>query len=293
MATSAEAKAYAWHTDVPAYDTESYGGAINASYRFTTANIHRRESRGLLMRVGYRYEYQRYALTPEGVEDLSFSEKIALGFDPVTGRGDGTLGSVWTSLDYTSVDQPLDPRRGYSGQLRLEHAAPWMGGTFRFDSGVFEARGYYPFRPVVVAARVQLATITGSDVNAVPISERLFLGGANVMRGWGRYELSPLSEGGLPIGGRSALSLTAELRRMVTDSFGAVVFLEGGNVWPGSGEFHTSLRYDVGAGVRWLSPVGIVRGDVGWQLTPIPGLTVDDELLTRRWRIQISIGQAF
>jgi len=293
LATAAEGKVYAWWTNIPAYDTQSYGGAVNVAYRLTTARIHQRESRSVLLRVGYRHEFQRYQLTPEGTEDLSFAEKIALGFDPITGRGAGTLGSIWTTIDFSSVDQLLDPRRGYSGHVRLEHAAPWLGGTFRFDSGLFEARGYYPVGAFVAAARLQLAAITSRTVDAVPISERLFLGGTNNMRGWGRFEVSPLSEGGLPIGGRSALSITGELRRMFNDSFGAAAFLEAGNVWAGTGEFHPSLLYDVGGGVRWMSPVGIVRGDVAWQLTPLPGLQVDNQLLTQRWRIQISIGQAF
>jgi outer membrane protein insertion porin family/translocation and assembly module TamA len=293
--TSADTQLYAWWTDIPTYTSQSNGGTIDAVYRISPIGARRRENRkDIIIRAGYRFENQRYALTDQGVSDLSFSEKISLGFDPVTGRGSGTISSLRATVDRASVDQPLDPRRGYSGSLYLEHAAPWLGGTFRYDEGRFEARGYYPVGETVFAGRFQIGTITGTGVEAVPISERFFLGGTTVMRGWGRYELSPLSESGLPIGGRSQMAITLEMRRMFSKNWGAAVFVEGGNVWSGSGEFHPgSLRYDIGPGVRWRSPVGIVRADLGYQLTPIPGLTVDDQLVTRRWRVQISIGQAF
>jgi outer membrane translocation and assembly module TamA len=126
------------------------------------------------------------------------------------------------------------------------------------------------------------------------VSTRYYLGGTTTLRGWGRYEVAPLSDSGEPLGGRSMLITSVEARYRIHGSFSGVLFADAGNVWDRSQDFHPgSLKVDVGPGIRWSSPVGIVRGDVGWQLTPIAGLVIDGVPSTRRWRIQISIGQAF
>jgi outer membrane protein insertion porin family/translocation and assembly module TamA len=53
------------------------------------------------------------------------------------------------------------------------------------------------------------------------------------------------------------------------------------------------LRYDIGPGCRYDTPIGPLRFDVGYQLNPIPNLTINGQPQTRRWRIHFSIGQAF
>ena len=72
------------------------------------------------------------------------------------------------------------------------------------------------------------------------------------------------------------------------------VFLDGGNVWEGEWDFNLGdMRYDVGPGLRYNTPVGPFRFDIGYQLNPIPGLAPEGEVLTRRFRLHFSIGQAF
>jgi outer membrane protein insertion porin family/translocation and assembly module TamA len=53
------------------------------------------------------------------------------------------------------------------------------------------------------------------------------------------------------------------------------------------------LRYDAGTGVRYATPIGPVRFDLGYQLNPIAGLLIDSEPQKRRWRMHFSVGQAF
>ena len=85
-----------------------------------------------------------------------------------------------------------------------------------------------------------------------------------------------------------------ELRVPVVGNLGAVLFLDGGNVWTNPWDFNLNdLRYDVGPGIRYNTPIGPLRVDVGYQLNPIPGLLVNGEPETRRFRVHFSIGQAF
>jgi len=128
----------------------------------------------------------------------------------------------------------------------------------------------------------------------VPFFKRYFLGGATNLRGWGRFEVSPLSDRGNPIGGHSFANVSAELRVPIRGKLAAVLFADGGNVWSSPWDFNfNDLRYDVGPGLRYATPIGPLRIDVGVQLNPIEGLLVNGKKQTRPVRVHFSIGQAF
>ena len=147
----------------------------------------------------------------------------------------------------------------------------------------------------MVASRVQIGSLRpfGDDSKNVPFGKRYFLGGATSVRGWGRFEISPLIDG-LPIGGDSLLAFSEELRTILRGNVGAVLFFDAGNVWPESLGFKLSdLRYSVGPGLRYQTPIGPIRFDIGYQINPIHDLLVNGAPQTRRVRFHFSIGQAF
>ena len=173
-----------------------------------------------------------------------------------------------------------------------------QAGSFSYYAVSADARQYLPIRgnSLVLASRLQIGNIrpTGLDQKNIPFSKRYFLGGATSIRGWGRYEVSPLSGSGLPIGGDSMFQFSEELRAIISGNFGGVLFLDGGNVWSEAMGFKLNdLRYAVGPGLRYQTPIGPIRFDIGYQLNPIPDLLVNGQPQTRRWRMHFSIGQAF
>jgi outer membrane translocation and assembly module TamA len=128
----------------------------------------------------------------------------------------------------------------------------------------------------------------------VPFFKRYFLGGATNLRGWGRFDVSPLSGSGLPIGGQTMMNFSGEVRVPLTGSMGGVLFLDGGNVWRDPWDFNLNdLRYDVGVGLRYNTRIGPLRVDFGQQINPIPGLLVNGDPEKRHFRVHFSIGQAF
>jgi outer membrane protein assembly complex protein YaeT len=285
----------AWWRDEPTYTARTYGGRITLTSRW-------RQSRGLLRtpvehaaRVAYVSESLRYAIAPDALEDVTnFDEFIALGFDPVTGGGSGRLASIDVGVDRVLLDDLIDPQTGHRLDLHLSHAAPWLGGTFSYDEVVAGGRIYVPLGRAVWASRGRAGVIIAGDPRDVPFSARYFLGGSSSLRGWGRFEVAPLTTDGLPIGGQAVLELSTELRLPLAGAFGAVAFVDAGNVWSTRRDVSVSdLRVDVGPGLRWRSPVGVVRADIGYQLTPIEGLVVSGMPERRRWRIHFSIGHAF
>jgi outer membrane protein assembly complex protein YaeT len=276
-----------WRTFTPAYESRVTGGKATISHR---ANARTSWS------ISATSERDSSTVSADVLADPTLrSSLIALGLNPVTGSQDGTLNALGFDLQHSTADSVLDAHRGYQLAFHTEQAGRIVRGTFNYYAAAVDGRYYLPLSDtVVVATRAQVGAINavGTEEVNVPFSKRYFLGGSTSVRGWDRFEIGPLSSG-LPIGGDSMLALSAELRTPLHGNFGAVFFVDAGNVWAGPSDFNLSdLRYAVGPGLRYPTAVGPIRVDFGWQLNPIPGLLVNGKE-GRRWRIHFSIGQAF
>ena len=291
---SFEATGTSWWTRERIYTSNTYGGRAGLSYRFGRRARGTGRPPGDVIRLQYVHESLRYAVRPEIREDLTNVEQlIALGLNPITGQGRGVRTAAAASYERSTVESVTDPRSGYGLSLHGEIATPALGGTFRYRELRGEGRVYVPVGPAVVAARVRAGVIAARSDADLPFSQRYFLGGASSLRGWGRYQVGPLTDG-VPVGGRALLETALELRVPVRGRFGAVAFVDAGNVWARRLAATTSgLRSDVGAGLRVATPIGLVRGDAAYQLNPVPGLLVGGEPETRHWRLHVSIGHAF
>jgi outer membrane protein insertion porin family/translocation and assembly module TamA len=279
----------AWQAAEPVYSTNQVGGRLTVRHQPNLETF---------WTVSLRSEFQRSTIAPEALEDFAVrDELIALGLDPRDGTAEGTLSAVAFDVSRNTTTNLLDPRFGYVLTGHVEQAARWLRGTYSFWAATAEGRHYLPIgERVVVANRLRVGTINpsgDSDVN-VPFYRRFFLGGASSVRGWGRFEVSPLSGFGFPIGGLSMIDGSAELRVPLWGKFGAVAFFDYGNVWSSVSDMDVSdLRRAAGPGLRYTTPIGPVRFDVGYQLNPIDGLLVNGEPQKRRFRLHFSIGQAF
>jgi outer membrane protein insertion porin family/translocation and assembly module TamA len=287
-----------WYADEPTYTLQTNGGRATVTRQFRRGGgpvLGSRPSNSLSFT--YANELEQYSITNEALQDLSFrDELIALGLDPRTGTGRGTRSALSIDAGRNTTNNLLDARRGYLASVHLEQAGKWLGGTYDYYELTTEARYFKSFGNVVAAVQARVGSIDGfgEQESDVPFFKRYFLGGATTLRGWGRFEVSPLSGGGLPIGGASFANFSAELRAPVWRSLGAVVFLDGGNVWTNPWEMGLdSLRYDVGPGLRYQTPIGPIRADIGYQLNPISNLLANGRPQSRRFRFHFSIGQAF
>ncbi len=291
------AQAGAWGTQEAIFKSRNVGGQFSVRHEFGRV---RRAGVGVISgweaTASYRNENVWYQVNAAALADLgSVDQRIALGLDPVTGRGDGTVAGLSLDVSRRALDNPTDPVKGTTFAVHVSHMAPYMGGSFRFDEVVGEVRGYLPIRGAVrAAAKLRAGTLLATDDTRIPFSERYFLGGASSVRGWGRYQISPTSEFGLPVGGRTLFEGNVELRFPVWGSFGAVAFLDAGQVAATSWRITTdAIRYAAGGGVRYTSLIGVMRADMGFQLNPIPDLRVNGAPQKRTWRIHLSIGHAF
>jgi outer membrane protein assembly complex protein YaeT len=282
-------EAQRWYTFTPAYQSSVTSARVTVTHR---------GSERTSWAVSLTNEHTNSTIAPDVLDDSSLRNNlIALGLDPTTGSQNGTLTALGFDLQRTTADSLLNAHHGYQVAFHAEQAGRFVPGAFNYNALSIDGRQYLPIGGnVVLGSRLQIGNIrpvAGDQLN-VPFSKKYFLGGATSVRGWGRYEIGPLSDSGLPIGGNSMLAFSEELRAELTGRFGAVLFLDGGNVWADSWSVNLNeLRYAVGPGFRYQTPVGPIRVDVGYQLNPIPELRVNGEPQQRRWRIHFSIGQAF
>jgi len=227
-------------------------------------------------------------LLPHLTGSLGASVERAFITDPRRSE-DYTLLGLPAALAWDSVDDPLEPRRGFRLSLA---GTPYfdvtqndrqfnvlrLGGSWylRFDS-----EGRY-----VLAGRAAVGSVLGLDTADVPADKRFYAGGGDSIRGYGYQLAGPLDENDEPLGGGSLLTAGLELRARITESIGAVLFLDAGNAFEGTlPDGNDDLLYGAGAGLRYYTPIGPLRLDVG---VPLKRRSIDDG-----FQVYISLGQAF
>jgi outer membrane translocation and assembly module TamA len=109
------------------------------------------------------------------------------------------------------------------------------------------------------------------------------------VRGYGFQRLGPVGDEGKALGGASELLGTFELRFPLwpaLPSLGGVAFVDAGQLSLDPWDFRPSkLRASPGVGFRYATPIGPVRLDLAFPVSPPSG--------TQPWRIWVSVGQAF
>jgi outer membrane protein insertion porin family len=295
--TSLLASGQSWYRDEPAYDLNTSGGRLTIERTLPPPGAFSPRTSSSSISLSYTGEYQSYQVsdlalrTPEFIKIL-----IALGLDPLNGTAHGLLSSIDFDYHVSTANSSFVTRRGFTFDTHLERAGGVLRGDYDFVETIVEGRAYLALgERGVLALKARGGSIgkpRGNNLQ-VPFYRRYWLGGATSLRGWGRFEVSPLYQG-LPIGGHTMVESSAELRVPIWGNLSAVLFADAGNAWNNAWDFNLNdLRYDVGPGLRYLTPVGPLRFDLGYQLKQIPGLLVNGKPEERRFRFHFSIGQAF
>jgi outer membrane protein assembly factor BamA len=282
--------------DVAFTQTDAWHPALSLSLQGRHQEIDERSffvmSRGGQVAVSWQWT-PRLSTTASYAATLERSE-VDPSLDPLLGLEDGMLTAWAIDVDHRRV---VGNALARALSLHVEQAGEWMPGSFNYFSIAGDARHYHHALDgrVVFASRVRMGSIDPvSGDTDLPFLKRYFLGGPQEMRGWGTYELSPLSASGEPVGGKSVLTAIAEVRLPIFKRLRGAVFLEAGNVWQGPWTLHLNdLRYDAGPGVRLDTPFGLLRLDFGYQLRPLEGLRIDGQPQRSRWRFNFGIGEAF
>jgi len=174
------------------------------------------------------------------------------------------------SLIYDTRDSLFLTRRGEVVQLTGFVAGGALGGNVQDYGITLEAAKYFslPF-DTILTLKGQLASVgtwggNNNDGHDVPLFDRLYLGGANNMRGFDFREVGPKDEDGNPIGGNSLAYGTVEFSFPIITRIRGALFSDWGFVNGPTGDFNTAgYNADIGIGLRVELPIGPIRVDYG------------------------------
>ena len=195
------------------------------------------------------------------------------------------VASLTPTFFWDRRDDPIDPTRGWSLQALHARAFPAFNADADFAKTFVQATGFVPLgRPGVLALSLRGGAIRPygepedpelDSFDLVPSAERFYAGGRTTHRAFARDELGvpgdtlflEPGEDPVPLGGGALALLNVEWRFPIALGFGGTVFVDGGNVWRELGDFESDeVRWGAGVGVRYLSPVGPLRVEIGWKL---------------------------
>jgi outer membrane protein assembly factor BamA len=188
-----------------------------------------------------------------------------------------------TSVLRDTRDDAMDARRGHFFSTSLELAPKKLGSDFDFVKGYAQVFFSQPVRAGWTWAhgyRVGLAHVFGGE--PLVADEGFEAGGANSIRG---FETGTVGPEGYRFGRQATLVINEELRYRHPSGLGGVVFYDLGNTWATVSEVTLDLRHALGVGVRWNSPIGLLRLDLGLPLNRREGESA--------YQLFFSFGQAF
>ena len=214
------------------------------------------------------------------------------------------LSTLAANFTRDTRDNVLDEHKGVLDTLELDFNTTKLGSSVDFTKLTGQAAYYKTItHNIVVANSLRIGLAQPFAGSRVPISEAFFSGGGNTLRGFPLDGAGPqrqvqvcssgtstdCTEIQVPSGGDELLLVNSEVRIPVPFKKGLslVTFYDGGNVFPSVGfhDFSSLYSNNVGLGLRYATPVGPVRIDIGHNLNPVTGINSTQYF--------ISIGQAF
>ena len=264
--------------------TFSFTGLFENSRDVRTFSFQRAEvSSQLMQRLSksltllYRYTYRRVS-----VSDLKITPFLIPQLSAVR------VGIPSFNLVQDRRDDPIDPHRGIYNTVDLGLAHSTFGSQVDFLRALIRNSTYHPLgKRLVLARSTEFGNIKAfnhpgdTNLEAIPLPERFFGGGGNSNRGFPEEQAGPRDPStGFPLGGSALLFNQTELRfPLLGENVGGVLFHDMGNVYSSADNisFRTSQRslqdfdymvHSVGFGVRYRTPVGPVRVDLGYSINP-------------------------
>jgi outer membrane protein assembly factor BamA len=274
----------------------------------------------------YRIVYRRVQVDPTTLQvDPNLipllSRPVRVGFPNVTYIRD-------------TRDNPIESTRGIYNTAYFDIASKIFASESNFARVVLQNSSYHVVKKsknnqrlwvLARSTRIGVSEPYGSlDRAFVPLPERFFAGGSNTHRGFAINQAGPRDlQTGFPIGGNALFMNSIELRTpsialpFVEDKLSAVVFHDAGNVFTTASSMTHSIfkmqqpqqnqckqllicNYDymshaVGGGLRYRTPIGPVRVDVGYNLNPPFFARGNQNAVDRLSRLNfyLSIGQTF
>ena len=202
---------------------------------------------------------------------------------------DNDLFTFTSAFNHDTRDSLIYPTAGKNFRLSLEATVP--GSDLEYYRANLDSSIYFPFTSRI-ALKLGLGLGFGDgfgDTESLPFFKNYFAGGSTSVRGFEARSLGPLdsSEFPNPFGGSKRVLFNASL--LLPVGSGALdkrlnIFLDGGQVFADEEDIEfDEIRYSVGIGFNWISPVGPLSISYATPLNEQEGDEIE--------RFQFSIGQ--
>ena len=188
-----------------AYDSDSIGGGVA---------LERELRKGLTATLGTSLRYAH-------IKDLKEPEEKF------------TLLSFPGKLDWDFADDRFSPTRGGTLLTTVTPFIDLLDTSLQFLRGRVTTTRYLQVarKPqMVLALRGSVGAMGGASRDDIPADERFYAGGGGSIRGIGYQLAGPLDDDDKPLGGRSVVEGSVELRTRFANDFGFAVFLDAGTV---------------------------------------------------------------
>jgi len=197
--------------------------------------------------------------------------------------------SVSGSFIWDRRNDPFHPEKGSFLSFVLERAFPLFQSESNYLKSFIKYQHFIP-----VLSRVTFSATSrfglGGGKKPIPVHERFFAGGSNSFRGARFDELGPKDPvSQKPVGGQALFLLNFELTFPLIPAIkdlSGVLFYDKGNVFEKTANINlVALQDAVGIGIRYRTPLGPVRLELGWNLDAVEG--------ERKPLVFITIGNIF
>src|SRR5436190_6604692 len=212
----------------------------------------------------FMYASLAYQLQNVEIYNVAFDAPAAIQLQ----EGTFTESKILSSIVFDRRDNALLTRAGQRITFSPYVAGGFLGGDVQIYGWDLEGSQYFPLKwDTILLFNGEIATVDTWDNGAfVPLFERLYLGGANNLRGFPFREVGP-QQNGEPIGGQSMARATIEWTFPIIEKARGAIFYDSGFVNADPWKFDFShLASDLGAGIRINLPIGPMRLDYGYPL---------------------------
>ena len=241
-----------------------------------------RESKGFALRLGYPVWELWNATFSYGWDDTNLSDiDYAYAAPSIIQSADIHVTSYVTfNLSRDTRNNLFAPTKGSENIIHTKYAGGILGGDSQFTKVDASTSWYFPgFYFAETAFHIKLAAgqVWENEDGALPDYEKYYLGGINTIRGYktraiGVTYTDPETGTEYIVGGQIMWFTNLEYHFPVVKQGGlrGLVFYDAGNVYDTEWDFG-DIKQSVGAGLRWLSPMGPMRLEWGYVINPEPG----------------------
>jgi len=255
-------------------------------YAFNTANQestlgYNQSTQGASLSVGHVLFWQifgtvAYTYEKVRIKDVQPGAPFVVVEQAAESGGVSKTSSLTFMLTRDTRDSFTEPTQGLLARASFQYAGGFLDAGTNFTKTSLDLSQYFPLWWKLVG-HIRGSIAYGDsfgDTPNLPVQERFYLGGIGTIRGFKNFSISPRDPvTGGETGGNKAFFINHEVLFPLYEPLRmrGLVFVDLGNSFGEGTPFEWSVKRSAGVGIRFVSPLGAISLDWGWNLAKQPG----------------------